>query len=350
MYSKEMIEKCFINFVKQSNNNTFKIYYDDNSFIDFHLSFNYKIEDKILHKSDEYPLFKISNFPTFINKLTPLIETMSVFHKEDKSYFDFNDENFVYYLFVSCFSNMNEFDLNNPLSYIDKMIDIYSEEPILYKNQKAGNFSYKSKNLDILESIGKNIASMESPLHVQYKITDQNEVFYLPKINYYIHNNKCYIMSIQNKKTKQNNKISKDLDRYFRKVDKGLEDIEKSEDGSTNTPKDISPNALIALTLFISSHKNISSFMFPDYLPIRYQNKAGVLKSKKEDLNEVDRIQNNLTNRLLLTALRLSLHFDKSECSFNDNFFQLDFDPNTSNTDNIIYDIYNSLNSTKKIK
>ncbi len=351
MFSSNNIEKSFKSFVKKSTNESFKIDLDDEYKIDYYISLNYIIEEKHITGDLNNPTLKIDNLNIFIEKLTQLMNLMGKFHFDDKAYFEFNDETFLNYLLVSCFSNMNESDLNSPLSYLDRQINAYSNA-YEFDNKEVGYFVLKGKNISINNFTQKNKASMEAPLYTQFYFSYEGERYLLPKIHYYIVGNKCFIMGIQNNKKKQDNTLSKNMDRYLRKLDKGLDHLAKSENGEVLTEKDISPSFLAALTLFIASNKNISSFYFPDYLPLRYMNKIGLLNQKGESLEEADRIQTNITNKLLLTASRITLHFDCSNISLNgDGFLQLEFDSRQKSKDNIITDLYNSIClDSKKLK
>ena len=351
MFACEEIEKSFKSFVKRSTNESFKVALDDKHKRDYHMSFNYIIEGNYIIGDYNNPTFKISNLNIFIQKLTVLINLMAKFHLEDKEYFEFSENNFLDYLLVSCFSNMSESDLNFPLSYLDRQINAYSRS-YNFEDVVVGSLNLKEKNILVNSVTKKNRSTMEAPLYTQFYFSYNGEKYLLPKIHYYIVNNKCYIMGIQNGKNKQDNTLSKNMSRYLRKLDKGLDDISQSENGEVLTEKDISPSFLAALILFISSNKNISSFYFPDYLPLRYINKVGVLNDKGEDIAEADRIQTNVTNKLLLTASRVGLHFDNSEISLNsDGFLQLQFNSSQKNKANIITDLYNSISlSSKKTK
>lgn len=348
MFSYDNIEKIFKSFIKKSTNESFKIDLDDKYKIDYHISLNYIIEGKYITGDNSNPTLKIPHFNIFLEKLTTLINLMAKFHFEDKEYFEFSDENFLNYLLISCFSNMNETDLNHPLAYFDRQIKAYSNI-YNFDNSVVGKFILKEKDISINKITKKNKASMESLLCTQFYFLHNDDQYLLPKIHYYIVDNCCYIMGIQNTKKKQDNTLSRNMDRYFRKLDKGLDNISKSENGKVETEKDISPSFLAALTMFIASNENISTFYFPSYLPLRYINKVGLLKSKGEEIQEADRIQTNITNKLLLTASRISLHFDNSNISLNnDGFLQLEFDSHQKDNDNIITDLYNSIYKDKK--
>lgn len=350
MYTQQEVSRHLKNFIKSSLNDTFKIVTSDNHVIDYHLRCNYLIEGNNLVGHENAPIMNISNISEFIESLTLLINKMSEYYHNDKEYFDFTDSNFLDYLLVCCFSNMSELDLNNPIAYFKTMVNVYYND-FSFVTKNIGNITIKGKNISIYETTSKNKASMEAPANKQFFFQCDNDFFYLPKIHYYIVNDCCYLMAIQNKKEKQQNKLAKELDRYLRKLDKGLDDIEKSTDGKIENVKDISPSSLAALTLFMSSQNDIRTFKFPSFLPFRYANKAGVLKCKNIDENEADRIQNNITNKFLFTAIRICEHFDKSSFDYIDgNYLELQFNPATSKTDNIIYDLYHSITANKKNK
>ena len=139
----------------------------------------------------------------------------------------------------------------------------------------------------------------------------------------------------------------KKLDRYFRKVNKNVEDTYGYDDSILN----ISPNFLITLTLFISSLKedNISKFRFSDYFPLRHMNKKGLLEHINADENEIDRIQTSLTNKLALLAERFAYHFKNSDYSFDDfGYIDFNFSDSSLDEDNIITDFYNAIKLFKQ--
>ena len=119
MYSVNKVSDCFKNFIKQTSTSTFKIYFDEGDFIDYHISLNYNIEDSFIINKENSPIIKIDNLSEFINNLTILLNKMASFHISDKEKFDFNDDNFLKYLLMSCITNMNEMDFNYPDKYLD---------------------------------------------------------------------------------------------------------------------------------------------------------------------------------------------------------------------------------------
>ncbi len=291
--------------------------------------------------NDSVPILKISNYSSFINRLGLLLDLMEKFHENDKDYYNLDNYQFKRYLLMSLFSNMNETDFNYPLEYLSKMTEAYSTNYDFSLKKLVGKINIKGKEIEIYETLSKNLASMEAPVKKCFIFKSGNDEVNSPKIYYYIANKVCHIMAIQNNKNIEKNELSKILDRYFRKLDKGLNDIERTD--NTESIKDISPNFLATLTLFIASLPEISNFSMNDYSPLRYMNRVGVFSSRNDDTNKVDSIQTNITNKFLLTGLRLCEHFDFPNYFFN-NLFMFKKSGYVKKDDNIIYTLYESLN------
>lgn len=342
MFHTEEIKEKLNNFIKQTNSSTFKIDCDGWE-VDYHISLNHFVEGKKFFNNDFLPLLKINNVDLFASKLTILLNLKAKFHEFDLEYFDFSRDNYMDYLLMSSFINMCEDDFNYPLNYLDRMIEAYTRKYSINKLSLIGCLNLTDKKLNIYESSSKNIASMESPLYKVFIFTDENEKFVTPKIHYYIANDTVYIMGIQGLKERQSNSLSKRLDRYFRKVDAGLEEIEKSENDKIETLKDISPSFLVALTLFISSFKDYKKFYLVDYLPLRYQNKLGVLKQQGKDLESADALQKNITNKFMFTGARFCEHFENADFEFVNSYLKINVETYNHQCGNIIYDLYESI-------
>ena len=129
-------------------------------------------------------------------------------------------------------------------------------------------------------------------------------------------------------------------------MDKGLEEYTKSENGEIDSIKDISVSALASLTLFFSSMSKYKEFYMLDYLPLRYINK---LKDEisEEQMEEIDRIQNNITNKFLMTGVRLCEHFNNFECDVFEGLLKIDVSEYNHQEGNIIYDLYESIKTGK---
>ena len=299
------------------------------------------IEGNSLFSREDSPLLSISNYRDFIKQLTLLLKKMNDYCINDKDYFMFDEDNYNRYLLMCCFLNMQEQDFNNPLSYLQRLSNSLDYHYNFNKTNLIGSFSLNENIVNIYETDKKNIASMEATQHKQIILECNGETFLLPRIHYYISNDRIYITGIQNKPLKEKTSFSKKIDRYFRKLDKGI-GVEDSYESGINTIKDISPSALAALTIFISLYKKYKKVYMTDYLPLRYQNKIKKIRSE-EDIIEIDRVQANATNKFLMTGARLVEHFDNIEGYFNNGILELDISPYTKQTGNIIYELFESI-------
>lgn len=348
MYRIEDVKSRFDNFINLSSSSTFKIFCENGDVIDYHISLNFDIEGKIRRKKKDVPMFKIQNYTKFIHKLTYLMNLMDDFHENDSDFLDFQDDSFLDYLILSYVVNMQEQDFNNPMSYIDKMINAYSKNYNIGKEKISGYFLFDNKKVEILEKNRKNLALMEAPLYKLFILKNEDGEFILPKIHFYISGDNVYITGIQNSKTSQSCVLYKKLNRYFRKVDAGLDEIERSSSSMPETIKDISPNFLVALTLFFSSMKEYKNFYMSDFLPLRYQNKAQQDPKRRPNDEELDRIESNVINKFLLTGARFCEHFDNATLDFNNGYLNIKMDKYTPKQGNIIYSLYESINSSKR--
>ena len=84
-----------------------------------------------------------------------------------------------------------------------------------------------------------------------------------------------------------------------------------------------------------------------DYLPLRYMNKFKNNTSYEES-EEIDRIQTNVTNRFLMTGVRLCEHFNNFDCDFFNGLLKIETSEYKHQEGNIIYDLYESIKTNKK--
>lgn len=348
MLSKEYVDKIFKKFVTLSNKDTFKIFYEDGTVTDYQIMLNYSIEGRVLRKNDNSPILMISDYNLFIDYLTALLNKMYDFCYGDKDYFEYNEDNYNLYLIMCCFLNMQETDFNYPIQYFDRLTKSFDIEYNFGSETLLGSFTLNGETIEIYEENKKNKATLEAFQSKKLKLKRGSDQFLLPKIHYYISGDAVYITGIQNNKKQEKTDFSKTIDRYFRKLDKGIDET-PSENGEVNNIKDISPNALAALVFFIASNSEYTTFYMTDYLPLRYQNKLGNIKNE-DDLNEINRIQKNATNRFLMTGARLCHHFQNWEYNFFNGIQRIYVKESnkSSREDNIIYDLYESIQPHKK--
>lgn len=241
----------------------------------------------------------------------------------DYVYYEGNKTYIIDFILSSVWNNVTDLDLQNPIEYLKNRINFFSD-PLYYNESDckiANNIEYLC-NSDIVYSIKINNPVLETPYSFcPYIIRDKNnkEVFDLPKIYYGISNNECYIYSVKNDKNRNSNSYSKKINRILYKVNKNVED-----DYELDNIKDVSPSALMSISIFIKLLKdnNITKINAVDYMPIRYKakekaimKKVGKLKGKvsfdefnkiiDENLKEQERIQNNMTDKLIRNFRRI---------------------------------------------
>lgn len=347
MISEKEVNELFKKFVKTTNNDNFKIEFEDGE-ANYKLNLNYIIQDKSAIRDSYDPVLHISKYKDFIKKLTVLINKEYEFYKEDKEFMGLTEEGYKDYIMLSTFVNMQEADFNSPMSYFDRLIKAYDEKYVFNKKEKVGEIAVGNKKIEIIHSDRRNSATMESPVSKKIILKDGDKEFALPRVHYYISDNKIYIMGIQNF-NKSNDEFCKKMDRYLRRFNKGLEDIEISEDGKVDTIRDISVRALASLTLFISLFEKYGEFYMPDYLPLRYNNKYKVCKDNK-DYEEIDKIQKNLTDRFLMTGVRFCEHFPNFDYNFYNGLLQIQIgNGNVSDKERtLVHEFFDSVNESAK--
>lgn len=281
----------------------------------------------------------------------------------DYVYYEGNKTYIIDFILSSVWNNVTDLDLQNPIEYLKNRINFFSD-PLYYNESDckiANNIEYLC-NSDIVYSIKINNPVLETPYSFcPYIIRDKNnkEVFDLPKIYYGISNNECYIYSVKNDKNRNSNSYSKKINRILYKVNKNVED-----NYELDNIKDVSPSALMSIGIFIKLLKdnNITKINAVDYMPIRYKakekaimKKVGKLKGKvsfdefnkiiDENLKEQERIQNNMTDKLIRNFRRMEYQLgDVRIVSYPkdiDSMMHLKIDGEPILSDNILNVIYN---------
>lgn len=266
---------------------------------------------------DKYLVVDIPDFKLFVSKVEKYLNKAAPFYKKDQEYFGLNDKGYLEKLFLFLMVNMSAADAANVYEYIDnrtKMLEgDYSKNCF-----GLGQFSYKkglsSQDVWMGGLVSKNRSSLEGPYKFSIMcISDKGDQFNLPAITFGIAEDVVYVYAVQNTKVKQGGVLAKDLDRYFRKVNKGID----SDDMIAN----VSPNALVALTIFNAyiEKLGVKKMIAKDFLPLRYMASVDSPKGESEEgLQKIDRDQFNMTNKFMYLFLRYGYHFPSSEAAYDD--------------------------------
>lgn len=363
---KENIKQGIEDIIKQASKGIVKIGDEENGFWTFYTRFYFCIEGKNNAKNLKYPIINVPNYNIFIEQLDDYLKVAKNFYKMDKEYFELDDVSFSQKLFLDLITSATNYNLNNFISYMQLKKEMISKEI------PTGVFKLGSYNgINILGNIYKNTSNLESPYKFEIAFDNGAQRFKLPSIYFGIANNTAYVMAVQNDKNKQTNELAKKLDRYFRKVNKDV----NMEDIIAN----VSPNALVSLTLFNSYLKQngIYKIIAPNFMPVRYHaNKiAGYNKNKisipdelggikthsklvqyfkeqnrekqHEFIKQHNHNQFNITNKFSYLFLRYCHHFSNCFATYDDATQSVItyLNPEQQFGDNIIFDLDKSVNA-----
>lgn len=152
---------------------------------------------------------------------------------------------------------------------------------------------------------------------------ETNERYTFPLVRYGIENGKCYIYAVQkDKKYDTDNKFKKKVNRRLFQIGENFDTKNDTyENYKEGNLKDVSASFVVAsnVVLGLLTSKDITDVVIPSILIERWNAKeTGILeKSKREkdsaeyinsNKDEHNKIQNNLTEKLLRTFLRIVSH------------------------------------------
>ena len=195
-------------------------------------------------------------------------------------------------------------------------------------------------------------------------ISNNGYEFEFPRIKFGISDDSVYIYAVQNK-IGDINSYHKKINRILYKIGEGyVDDMEKDSENL----KDITSSFLVSLNMAVGYFNNLGyrNIVVPSYLIQRWNAKsiANLLKIKYKKMNEdvaneiyanQENIQNNLTNKLIRTFLRLGCHYNNVDIlSFPyeiDSCLHIGFNDNKLECNNLLlYETYMLINEGKKNK
>ena len=354
----EQTKNTINNVITQASKGTVSINCDFGAPLRFFTKFNTSVEGTLLNPpvetsdelSVEAPVLNISNADTFASLTQKYLLIAKNFYSEDKNYWEIDDKGFEELLFMSLISNATNYDLNNPEQFIVEKTKMLTS-PI-----ETGIHKISFGNHFLVISIEKTQCTLEAPYKFKPQIIDDlGNRFTLPEITFALSNNTANVYAIQRMLTKEQkqqtdkkpekNACEKYFDRYFRKLNNGV----NKDDEIYN----ISPNALVSLTLFMSclEKNNISKIEAPLFLPVRYATGTNLdiikCKTPEEQRNAIEKrnsIQMNITNKFQNTFARFCHHFKSANIAYDETQEKVLITltkklHQSKQDDNIIYDI-----------
>ena len=295
--------------------------------------------EKVIYENANL-ILDIPDFNLFVWKVDKYLQKAYKFFIAEKEYYDLTPHSFKEKLVMCLILNMSYYDAKNVYQYIDMRTKMLERE---FQNEdfSLGKLYYQKgavgKEGKIKAKIKRSQSNLEASHKMTFSIQNKDGDYALPSIFFGLVNDTAYVYAVQRKKAIEEGSIVKDLDRYFRKLNKGV-DMESVEGN-------ISPNALVSFTLFCSYMKNmgIKKIVAKDFLPLRYSGVSDGPKGlDKKRIDQLIRDQYNMTNKLMYLFLRYSHHFEScpSEYDADKGEMQLTLNDNLNvKEDNIIYDI-----------
>lgn len=292
---------------------------------------------------------KIQNKEKLIENIKQYLIVAEKFYQNDKFYFDFDDKSFHEKLVLDLFINATNFDLNNFEKYVEQKLLMIKGTDLTCDQFVMGEYL----GVDIVGEIRKNSSNLEGPYKFEIVFDNNFESFILPSITFGKINDELFIYCIQGEKEKQTNKLSKQLDRHFRKANKGV-------DMEDEILSQVSVSALVSLVIFLAHEKKqgVKKINAYNFMPIRYNSNltAKLNRAKNEELKQEleqihDRNQYNITNKFFNTLIRYAHHFNL-EFEYDDIYekFELQLTDNEIKFDNIVFDIENAVLKTNEIE
>lgn len=349
--------------------------------IDCFYYYNMAFSTKISEEEKEYicdidndslliPTLMIKNKKMFDSLLLEYVNLAMNFY--DDSNIDKDIQNYAMYddkkrickekvILALLFANATVEDFNNPCEYLRRRINFFKND--LSSSTDYGYLDILKGNVNI--TIDKDIINNETPLQMIIKaISNNGEEYEFPRIKFGVSDDTVYIYAIQNK-LGDVNAYHKKINRVLYKIGEGyIDDMEK---GGENL-RDITSSFLVSLNMAISYFNDLgyNNIVVPSCLIERWNAKsiANLLKIKYKKMNEdsanliymnQENIQNNLTNKLVRTFLRLGCHYNNIDIlSFPyevDSCLHISFNDNNLECNNaLLYETYMIVQDNKKNK
>ena len=323
----------------------------------FGVHFFTKINGKSNATDTLAPEVQIPNFDTFIEELETYLSVASKFYADDQEYFDLTDNGFSKKLISDLFASATNFDINNIVPYI-KTRTALLQNPIPTEAFEIGQIN----NSTIGAKIKKNRSNLEGPYNIEFFATNKNETYPLPSITFGIADNDVYVYAVKYFDSKQTDPVTKKtihsivdgkpvLDTKFKQETNDFFHGNTRNSHAKGVERNISPNALVSLSLFLSLFKDAGTnqIIAPNFMPIRYETNRSAIEQRalKNHLSIEDQIekhnndQNNITNKFMYLLSRYNHHFPECEMEYDEikEEMRMKLAKTKSTGENLIYQI-----------
>lgn len=345
MHMKKRIQEIFKSLIKDAESGKITLATKDGIDWNYNVKFYYDIQGTTNVQDNDVPILQIPNFSRAMEVLEKYIKVMHKDYMYAMVEENFTEDGFDKYLMLTALINCTNYDFENFIPYLEKRIQMVENKqtPITFELGKVYGY-------DLVAQITQTTPNLEAPSKFTPIFLDENgERYVLPSIVYGYYDDKVYVGAVQGEKGNQKDQeIGRRLDRFFRKVNKGvdMQDIEGQ----------VSPSALVSMTMFLEYMKSQGKIkvVAPCFMPIRARTTMENIEArfnsgyepydkdwKDAEIQKKERDQFNITNRLMYLFRRYNWHFDDSECYFDDieESMKIWLKPQQTKTDNIIFNI-----------
>ena len=266
------------------------------------------------------PLLIIDNKEEFDKYLFIYVKKALMFYADNKI-----THNNLKYIISLVFVNATSYDLSNPIIYLRHRINMLNNEIKYNSYDKFLEYNVKT------EVVKENIV-LESPYSFRITLSDDINIYELPRIMFGIDNNIAYVYAIQNK-FRKNNDLKKKINRILFKFNKDFTD---ESDNYFLNGKDVTMSFIASIIYFIKylNSINISSIKIVPIMPIRYNSHyesnnrrleaASHMCSEDEynkyemELKEKDKLyDDNIFMKIVRTFYRISMQGDVVNINFD---------------------------------
>lgn len=257
------------------------------------------------------PTLRVENKEKFFYYLNDVVCKYVEFYNLSKLFERFGEENIIKNVILTILSNARYKDYENPVQYLERYSKFFKDQTLKkYNNSVIGENIKSLGDVCIIASSTKEIYGFETPYAFCSSIRNHDMEYNLPVINYGISGDTCYIYSIQNKKRNDENSFNKKIKRNLNKANGGV--VDNTDYDKNETILGTTPSFIVATTIFLQILKqnNIDKVRVVTFLPDRYFEKLATSEY------DADRIQKNLTEKMVLLFYRLQYHIPEIDISF----------------------------------
>lgn len=268
-----------------------------------YITLNYSVKDQKVNlgfipreniQKIDNPVIEITDFNLFQEKISDYVtKFMEAKTAWTTSMFADTELDEIKTALLSLWVNATWQDYENPIALIERYTSFLQKDKI-YTSLKEGKQIYKEENFNISMKTKTNQDEMETPYSFYLEATAKGAKKKFPNVHYGVHNGEAYIYAVQGEKA---NMVQEDSNLLVQNLRQSIKTEGKKDDY-----RGAEPLAVMSLIAFLEVLKKqgIQKVNIPDFLPLRY-----ITKLENFGEEKIDKVQNVVTNRLLLQVRRI---------------------------------------------